>query len=188
MAAERSTPPEEEPREDEEAMLDPAGADEVIEDDGDIAMDSDEEEGYEEIIHLQNDSAAFFDGHKDSIFCIAQHPTDPKIIATGGGDDLAYVFDSTPEPSPVLPTSYEANPQPTERKGLDLIARLEGHTDSVNAITFTLPKGEFLATAGLDGQLLIWKDSNGSESKWKSHAGAQEVEEINWIAACPAPL
>jgi ribosome assembly protein SQT1 len=187
MAAERSSPPEDEPREDEEAMLDPAEADEVIEDDGDIAMDSDEEEGYEEIIHLQNDSAAFFDRHKDSIFCIAQHPTDPKIIATGGGDDLAYVFDATPEPSPVLPTSYEANPQPPERKSLDLIARLEGHKDSVNAITFTLPKGEFLATAGLDGQLLIWKDSDGLKSKWKSYADAQEVEEINWIAACPSP-
>jgi ribosome assembly protein SQT1 len=186
--AERSNHPEEEPREDEEAMLDPAEAEEVIEDDGDIAMDSDEEgEGYEEIIQLHNDSVAHFDGHKDSIFCIAQHPTNPKIIATGGGDDLAYVFDSTPEPSPVLPTSYEANPQPLERKSLDLIARIEGHKDSVNAITFTLPKGEFLATAGLDGQLLIWKDSDGSKTKWKSYAGAQEVEEINWIVACPSP-
>ena len=74
MAAERSNLPEEEPREDEEAMLDPTEAEEVIEDDGDVAMDSEEDdEGYEEIIQLQNDSAAYFDGHKDSIFCIAQH-------------------------------------------------------------------------------------------------------------------
>ena len=173
----------------DDVILDPAEAEEEIEDDGDIPMDSDDENDnmIEEMIALQNDSVAHFDGHKDSIFCIAQHPTDPKIIATGGGDDLAYIFDSTPEPSPVLPASYESNPQPRERKSLGLIARLEGHTDSVNAVTFTLPKGEFLATAGLDGQLLIWHDTDGSRLKWKNVGGAQEVEEINWLSPCPSP-
>src|ERR1700712_4560220 len=81
--------------EEDDIILDPAEADEEIEDDGDIPMDSDDENDnmIEEMIALQNDSSVHFDGHKDSIFCIAQHPTDPKIIATGGGDDLAYIFD-----------------------------------------------------------------------------------------------
>jgi ribosome assembly protein SQT1 len=172
---------------DEEDMFDAAEAEEIVEDDNDVAMDSDEEGEPEEVIALQNDSAAHFDGHKDSIFCITQHPTDPRIIATGGGDDLTYIFDATTSPAPVLPSSYESNPQPMERKSLEIIARLEGHKDSVNAITFTLPKGEFLATAGLDGRLLIWHDEDGSRFKWNNVASAQEVEEINWIAPCPSP-
>jgi ribosome assembly protein SQT1 len=169
-------------------LLDAADADEVIEGDDDVAMDSDDgEQEVDEVIHLQNDSSAHFDGHKDSIFCIAKHPVHSNIVATGGGDDLAYIFDATAEPPPLLPRSYESNPGPAERKSLGIIARIEGHKDSVNAITFTLPKGEFLATAGLDGRLLIWKDSDGTATAWKSHASSQEVEEINWIQPCPAP-
>lgn len=179
--------PHEEHDEDENAMFDPQEADEVYEDDGDIAMDSDDGADVEQVIALQNDSSAHFDAHNDSIFCIAQHPTDPRIVATGGGDDVAYIFDSTPEPSPVLPASYETNPQPRERKSLEQIAKLQGHKDSVNAITFTNPRGEYLVTAGLDGQLIAWKNTDGSKLQWKNIASAQEVEEINWLAACPSP-
>ncbi|KAF2673759.1 WD40 repeat-like protein [Microthyrium microscopicum] len=171
----------------EPAMLDPMEADEVIDVDGDVPMDDEDDDGIEEAIALQNDSSAHFDAHNDSIFCISQHPTDPSIVATGGGDDLAYIFDSTPEPSPVLPSSYQSNPQPVERKSLDIVARLEGHTDSVNALTFTLPRGEYLVTAGLDGQVLVWKDTEGSKLVWKNVANAKEVEEINWVESCPSP-
>ncbi|KAF2430948.1 WD40 repeat-like protein [Tothia fuscella] len=171
--------------EDEDAMLDPTEAEEEIEGDEDVEMGSDGEE--EQVIALQNDSSAHFDGHKDSIFCIAQQPTKPAIVATGGGDDIAYIFDSTPEPSPVLPASYESNPQPVERKSLETIATLDGHKDSVNAITFTLPKGEYVATAGLDGQIRVWQNKNSDGVSWKFLAAAQEVEEINWMTACPSP-
>jgi len=181
---------EEEGHEEDDDMLDPQEADEVIEDDGDVPMDSDGEEDMgdiEEVIALQNDSAAHFDGHNDSIFSIAQHPTKPAIVATGGGDDVAFIFDSTPEPSPVLPASFQSNPQPVERKSLEPIARLEGHTDSVNALAFSLPNGQYLATGGLDGRLLIWKDADGSAKTWKNIATTQEVEEINWLIPCPSP-
>ncbi|KAF2398043.1 WD40 repeat-like protein [Trichodelitschia bisporula] len=170
--------------EEEDAMLDPEEAEEEIEDDGDIAMDSGDED---EVIPLQNDSAAHFDGHTDSIFCIAQHPANPAIVATGGGDDVAYIFDSTPEPSPLLPRSYESDPQPRERKSLERIAKLDGHTDSVNAIAFTLPKGEYVATAGLDGQLRVYHNASLDARTWTFLASASEVEEINWLAACPSP-
>ena len=92
--------------EEDAAMLDPNEAGEVIPDDEDAPMDSDDDDGdgadadsqdigYNEIA-LQNDSIAHFDAHNDSIFCIAQHPVHPQIIATGGGDDVGYVFDATP--------------------------------------------------------------------------------------------
>ncbi|KIW04559.1 uncharacterized protein PV09_04311 [Verruconis gallopava] len=167
------------------------GADEVeqeIEDDGDVQMDSGDEEMQEdEVILLQNDSVAHFDGHKDSIFCIAQHPTRPEIVATGGGDDLGYIWDSTPPPGPVLPSSYETTPQPRERKGQDIIAKLEGHKDSINGIAFTLPKGEYVVTAGLDSQIRVWHDKKGDGTGWIFLAEATEdIEDINWIAACPS--
>jgi ribosome assembly protein SQT1 len=173
--------------EDEEAMLDPAEAAEEIEGDEDVEMGSDGEELEDQVIALQNDSIAHFDGHSDSIFCIAQHPSHPAIVATGGGDDVAYVFDSTPAPSRVLPASYETTPQPVERNSLESIAKLDGHKDSVNAIVFTLPKGEYVATAGLDGQVRVWHNKSLDGQSWAFLAAVQEVEEINWMTACPSP-
>jgi len=91
-------------------------------------MDSgDNEEGDDQImqeVQLQNDSSAHFDKHQDSIFCIAQHPLYPNIVATGGseGEDaggIGYIFDATPEASPVLPASYQSAPsEHVERESL----------------------------------------------------------------------
>ena len=175
--------------EDEAAMLGADEAEEEIEDnDDDVQMDSGDEEMQEdEVILLQNDSIAHFDKHTDSIFCIAQHPTRPEIVATGGGDDLGYVWETTPPPGPVLPTSYESNPQPRERKGQEIVAKLDGHKDSINGITFTLPKGEYVVTAGLDSQVRVWHDKKGDGKSWTFLAEASEdVEDINWIAPCPS--
>ncbi|KAL8822723.1 MAG: hypothetical protein Q9191_006548, partial [Dirinaria sp. TL-2023a] len=77
---------------DDDALLDASEAAEEIPTDGDHPMDSDPsdsdpEEEEEEEIQLENNSLAHFDAHTDSIFCIAQHPLDPSLIATGGGDD-----------------------------------------------------------------------------------------------------
>lgn len=178
--------------EEEEAMLDPnEAAEEIIDEDGDAAMDSGDE-GEDEImeeIALQNDSSAHFDKHPDSIFAIAQHPTKINIVATGGseGDDLGgigFVFDvEKKEDGPVLPESFQSAPnERVERKGIEPIARLEGHTDSINALTFTLPNGEFLLSGGLDGKLRAYAEGKGD---WKFLAEVQEVEEINWLHACP---
>ncbi|KAK8208986.1 60S ribosomal subunit assembly or modification protein [Zalaria obscura] len=173
--------------EEENEMFDPAEAEEEIPEGDDVHMDSDEEDdGMLEEIQLQNDSVAHFDGHKDSIFCIAQHPTDPSIIATGGGDDVAYIWNCTPPETPVLPASYQTNPQPVERKSQDAWAKLEGHSDSINTIAFTLPRGEFVVTGGLDGRVSVYKTP--SQPGAAPLVGtAQEVEEINWIIPCPHP-
>ena len=178
----------------DEALLDPAETAEEIPSDSDAPMESDGSEGeddgeggiLQEVI-LENDSVAHFDAHKDSIFCITQHPVIPELVATGGGDDLAYVFDSTPPERPVLPASYQSSPQTGERRSLTPLAKLEGHTDSVNGITFTLPKGEYVVSVGLDGRLRAYKDSSksGDGRAWAFVADAQEVQEINWILPCP---
>ncbi|KAF1822091.1 WD40 repeat-like protein [Dissoconium aciculare CBS 342.82] len=173
--------------EDDDDMLDMDEADEVLEQGDDAAMDSgdeDDEQMDDEEIQLQNDSAAHFDHHKSSIFCIAQHPTRPEIVATGGGDDIGYIWDCTPSEGPVLPASYESNPQPRERTGLAVLAKLEGQDESVNSICFTFPQGEYVVTATLAGKLNIYTTPTDSAPS-RLISSAKEVEEINWVAPCP---
>ena len=183
------------PHEENDAYVEADEADEIVDRDEDHPMDSDPEDTdqamtYEEQeITFQNDSSAHFDHHKDSVFCVAQHPVHNSIVITGSGDDTAYILDSTPSNDrPVLPQSYESEPQPRrERKSLEPIAKLEGHTDTVNAVAFTEPKGEYAVTAGLDGRLRVWRDTTPQLTglAWAFVAEAQEVEEINWVAPCP---
>ncbi|KAK5123793.1 hypothetical protein LTR85_002429 [Meristemomyces frigidus] len=178
-----------------DALLDADEAEETIEEqgeEGDVAMDSGDEEADEEVdmdgnmeeIQLQNDSVAHFDKHKDSILCIAQHPLRPEIVATGGQDDMAYIWNATPADGPVLPASYESNPQPQERQGQEVLAKLEGQDETVNAICFTLPAGDFVATATLAGTLSVYS-TPAPNAPSRLVGSAKEVEEINWLVPCP---
>lgn len=167
-------------------------AEEIYERDEDHHMSDgdeydDENMTIEDEITFQNDSVAHFDSHSDSVFCVAQHPVYNNIVMTGSGDDTAYIFDSTPAPRPVLPSSYESNPQPRERESLSPLAKLDGHTDTVNAVVFTEPAGEYAVTAGLDGKLRAYRDTTPQKTglAWEFFGEVQEVEEINWMAVCP---
>ena len=178
----------EDPVEDDDtALLDAdEAAEEIAQDEGDDHhMDSDPDEDIEteQAIQLQNDSIAHFDLHTDSIFCIAAHPERTEIIATGGGDDITYVW-STAQPSRPLPSSYESSPQDPGRSSIPAIAQIGGHKDSVNAITFTLPSGDYLVTGGLDGKLRIHPTE---DSSFPLLVEAQEVPEINFIIPCLSP-
>lgn len=181
---------QEERDESEDDMLQEDEADEVVEQgDDDAAMDSGDEgddNGILEEIQLQNDSVAHFEGHKDSIFCIAQHPTRPELIVTGGGDDVAYMWDATPPEGPLLPQSYETNPQPKERKSQNTISSFGGQDESVNAVCFTLPKGEYVITGTLAGKLSAYHTPT-APGEAKLVGSSKEVEEINWILPCPHP-
>ncbi|KAI9772708.1 MAG: hypothetical protein M1840_000303 [Geoglossum simile] len=183
------------PEDDEDGvMLDASEAAEEIEGGPDAAMDSgsegeDGDPGAAQEIQLENDSAAHFDLHTDSVFCIAQHPTHPEIVATGGGDDMGYIFDCTPPQPSVLPPSYQSSPQPAQRESVAPLFGIKGHKDSLNALAFTLPHGEYLISAGLDGRLRAHKDTSSPSTGrlWEFVAGAREVEEINWLRSCPHP-
>ncbi|KAF4821936.1 putative WD repeat-containing protein [Colletotrichum siamense] len=177
------------------------GADEVGEevniDNDDVAMDSDDDN---EEITLHNDSVAYFDAHKDSVFTIAQHPIHPTIIATGGSegdsDDApgkGYLLSTAAAASrPVLPASFSGE-TPQQSTSLDAIYPIDGHTDSINAMAFTLPKGDFLVSGGMDGKLRVHAvrvnspTAEAASVQIKFIAEAQEVPEINWIAPCPSP-
>jgi ribosome assembly protein SQT1 len=176
--------------ESEDDMLQEDEAEEVVEqNDDDAAMDSGDEgddNGILEEIQLQNDSVAHFEGHKDSIFCIAQHPTRPELVVTGGGDDMAYMWDATPPEGPLLPQSYESNPQPKERNGQNTIATFDGQDESVNAVCFTLPNGEFVITGTLAGKLSAYHAPT-APGQAKLVGSSKEVEEINWLLPCPHP-
>ncbi|CAI7626284.1 unnamed protein product [Penicillium glandicola] len=175
----------------DESYLQADDAEEIFERDEDEHMSDgeydDENMTIEDEITFQNDSAAHFDSHSDSVFCVAQHPVHNNIVMTGSGDDTAYIFDSTPAPRPVFPSSYESNPQPKERESLLPLAKLDGHTDTVNAVIFTEPAGEYAITAGLDGKLRAYRDTTPQKTglAWEFFGEVQEVEEINWMAVCP---
>ncbi|CAK4033780.1 related to SQT1 Suppresses dominant-negative mutants of the ribosomal QSR1 [Lecanosticta acicola] len=180
--AERDPDPSQPDEHEDNDMLDPEEAEEIVSDDGDAAMDSGEEnEETEQTIELINNSSAHFDQHKDSIFCIAQHPLRPEIVVTGGGDDIAYVWDTTPPEKPVLPGDWATDGQPRERRGNQVLARLEGQDESVNAVCFTLPKGEYVVTATLAGKMNVYS----TQKNFKLAGSVKEVEEINWLAPCP---
>ncbi|KAK3937598.1 WD40-repeat-containing domain protein [Diplogelasinospora grovesii] len=183
-------------------MLAEDDAQEVLEEgdaEGDVAMDSDGEEGGEEI-ELQNDSIAYFDSHKDSVFAIAQHPLYPNLVATGGSEGDAddapgkgYVIDVSAAASrPVLPPSYnsDASAAAKENAGLKPIFEIDGHTDSINSLAFTLPRGDYLVSGGMDGRLRVYAvgvSSSSGQAQLKFVAESRETEEVNWLAPCPSP-
>ncbi|PKS09596.1 hypothetical protein jhhlp_004214 [Lomentospora prolificans] len=181
---------------DDEVLAQDEVEEEINIDDTDVAMDSDADDDDE--LLLQNDSIAYFDKHKDSVFAIAQHPIYPSLIATGGseGDEddapgKGYVIDTSAAP-PVLPASYNADPNDPnagERPGLDPLFEIDGHTDSISALAFTLPKGEVLVSGGMDGKLRAYglDVAPGRPCKFTFLGEAQEVPEVNWIVPCPSP-
>ncbi|KAK7418634.1 60S ribosomal subunit assembly or modification protein [Neonectria punicea] len=183
--------------EDIDDMLDPDEVAEEIPEGDDLAMDSDNDD--EEELNLENDSIAYFDIPQDSLFTIAQHPVHPSLIAVGGSagqDDDApgagWVFDTSAAPSrPVLPASYASDPAAAEAPKstqLDALFSLDGHSDSINTLAWTLPNGEILVSGGLDGRIRAWKATTkpGSPLKMDLLGEAQEVPEVNWIAPCPS--
>jgi ribosome assembly protein SQT1 len=101
-------------------------------------------------------SAACFAGHTDSVYAVAISPVDDGIAASGGGDDVAYLWRT-------------ADGQ--------ILHRLAAHTDSVVCTAFSRD-GKYLATGGMDGQVLVWDVATGAQVV--ACEGCSEVEWVDW--------
>ncbi|GAO15418.1 hypothetical protein UVI_02056610 [Ustilaginoidea virens] len=143
-----------------------AGADADDDADADVPMDSDAEE---ELV-LRSDAIAYFDLPRDSLFAIAQHPVHASLVAVGGS---AGPEDDAPGAGYLLDTLFS----------------LDGHTDSINALAWTLPRGDYLLSGGLDGRVKAWRTQlrPGAGVAAAPLGEAREVDEVNWIAPCPSP-
>lgn len=115
-------------------------------DDGNFSEAEDESETLEAQQQIENeqntpddDSLISFEGHTDSVYCVKWHPLLPNLVASGGGDDKAFIWDSTTGKS---------------------VCELAGHKDSITALGFNRD-GKLLATGSYDGTVKIWDSTNG---------------------------
>jgi ribosome assembly protein SQT1 len=122
-----------------EEYIDPDEVVVEVADDGDHPMeedgDGDEDEpaaGPSRLL-ADNNSVQGFQSHDGSVFCVACHPTEP-LAATGGEDDVGYIWDITDG---------------------EIIVKLTGHTDSVTSIAWS-SDGEMIASGGMDGKVRLW--------------------------------
>jgi ribosome assembly protein SQT1 len=128
-------PAQEETRDDEEEYIQ-EGDIYVEVDQGDEPMDEDEDNdagGLAEEIVWEDSSIQHFSGHEGPVYTVAAHPT-ASLAVSGGGDDFAYIWDTTDG---------------------ETLVKLTGHTDSVTAAAFS-SDGEMVATGGMDGRVRVW--------------------------------
>ncbi|KAL3132557.1 hypothetical protein ABBQ32_009096 [Trebouxia sp. C0010 RCD-2024] len=141
------------PQDQEVADLDGAEADGGYESDSEEGQD--EGEGQTEVT---DDAVHCFKEHKDAVFAVAWNPAQADMVASGGGDDIAYIWR-------------------VRHEGLHT---LKGHTDSVAALAFN-SSGTLLASGSLDSRVSIWESSSGR----CVHSLEGPGESVDWVAWHP---
>jgi len=133
--------------------------------DDNVVEVADEEEGKVNR-EIQDMSKYRMDVHKDSVYCVAIDK-DGKTIASGGGDDVAYLHILEEEGDKVKSQKLEHD-----------------HSDSVSSIAFNTaytdadPKNHLLAVASYDGTIQLYNRHDVTKSK--SLEGPTDVEWIAW--------
>ena len=128
---------------------------------------------------------------KSPVFTVDFHPHFARLCATGGlepdgtgGVHLWILNDVTAENAEKAPVSF--------------IQDLQGHEKSVNCIRFC-PKGDLLATAGVEGSVIIWRRTSAAPNnspvaalagheKWEYmtmlRAQTLDVVDLSWSPSC----
>ncbi|KAK2460342.1 hypothetical protein APHAL10511_007731 [Amanita phalloides] len=143
-----------------------------VKDDGDHPMD-DEDEDDEPMAGpsrlAETNFVQDFRSHDGSVFCVACHPTEP-LAATGGEDDVGYIWDITDG---------------------EIIEKLTGHTDSVTSVAWSAD-GEMIATGGMDGKVRLWRRVGKENHRiWEfltELQGPDEVMFLRWHPKGPVLL
>lgn len=107
------------------------------------------------------DMASFtFGGHgKESVYCIANHPSIPGMVISGGGDDTAYIWNFS---TPLGETTQQ------------YLFALSGHKDSITSVGFNFD-GSMALTGSYDGTVRVWNVNNG-----EMMAVLEGPEDIEW--------
>ncbi|KZO90687.1 WD40 repeat-like protein [Calocera viscosa TUFC12733] len=136
----------------------------IYTDEEDLPMDEDgegeEDEEEDELPEpTENTSVAQFTAHGKSVFAVSIHPTQP-LAASGGEDDLGYVWDLTTG---------------------KVVTKLSGHEDSVVAVEWSAD-GEMVATGGMDGRVRIWRRVGREKwTMWEFLTELQGPDEVVWL-------
>lgn len=125
--------------------------DELVDDIDDVELDTFNHDNNDE--PTRDDSIFSHHEHTDEVFCVCSNPQNSNIVASGGKDDKAIVWNISTQKT---------------------LFTCLGHKESIVAISFS-SDGSLLATGDLNGIVKVWRVDTGLE-EWSF-----EVEEIQWL-------